>query len=367
MKDKGSVLTAADIQIIKDYQAASIARKTLIAEQLALVYKRQWFKIWVPKVCGGLQLSLPEGLRLLEELAYLDGSLSWTVTLCSGANMFAGFIDLDFSQEVFKQREVCLGGSGRVAGRAVWDGVSYTISGQWPYATGAPHLSHFTLNAYIYHGDEQQFDADGNPMFRSFFVPKEDVLIHDDWDTFGLESTASHSFSLMNYRVDAKYSFQLETSLREVDEPLFRIPFRPFADVTLLVNYLGMYRRFVDLAHKYFFEKSKNPIWETTYSKSRFALLDECQNQLILDQNKVNTLVDAIWSRALVDVVDENDPLVVELYSTARSIVKAMRKAVIDVFPLLGIRAAQREEELNIVFRNIFTATQHSLLNIPEQ
>lgn len=365
MMDTASILAEEDVQIIKDYQAASIAHKSLIPEQLELVYNRRWFNIWVPKACGGQGYSLPEGLRLLEQMAYVDGSFSWTITLCSGANMFAGFIDLDLAKEVFSQREVCLGGSGRISGKAVWDGERYTITGQWPYATGAPHLSHFTLNAFVYHGEMQQFDADGNPIFRSFFVPKDDVLIHYDWDTFGLESTASHSFSLMGYTIDEKYSFQLDTSRRVLDDPLYRIPFRPFADVTLLVNYLGMYRRFLDLSQKYFFEKSKDPVWEEKYSRARFALLDKYQQQLELDQAKINKLVENIWKEAVRDSLAENHPLLMDLHHSARTIVKQIREAVVDVFPLLGIRAAQRHEELNIVFRNLYTATQHSLLNIP--
>jgi alkylation response protein AidB-like acyl-CoA dehydrogenase len=274
------MLKPQDIQIIQDFQRAGIAHKTLVREQLELIYDHNWFNIWVPNAYGGAAKSLPEGAALLEELAYWDGSFAWTVTLCSGANMFAGFIDQELAKAVFANREVCFGGSGRVGGKAVWDGQRYFISGEWQYATGAPHLTHFTLNSFIYHGDEQQFDTEGNPLVYSFFVPKDDVLIHYDWDTFGLESTASHSFSLINKPIDASYHFQLKPAARVSDEPLFRVPFRPFADVTLLVNYLGMYRRFLDLIQKYFFDKSKDPVWEEKFSKQRFRVLDGYQQQL---------------------------------------------------------------------------------------
>ncbi len=60
--------------------------------QLSLIYEYKWFKLFVPRSQGGLELSLPEGLRLEEGLAWADGSLGWTVTLCGGANWFIGFI-----------------------------------------------------------------------------------------------------------------------------------------------------------------------------------------------------------------------------------------------------------------------------------
>lgn len=46
----------------------------------------------------------------------------------------------------------------------------------------------------------------------------------------------------------------------------------------------------------------------------------------------------------------------------SRAFVSIFKDHVIHLFPLCGIEAAQREKEMNIVFRNIFTASQHSLL-----
>src|SRR5690606_20794291 len=358
------MLTDKEIQTIKDHQAQSIKHRALVKEQLEMIYASNWFNIWVPTLYKGKGLSLVDGCALLEELAYWDGGLAWTVTLCAGANMFAGYIDPKIAQTVFSDPKVCLGGSGRVGGKAVWDGEKYTISGVWQFATGAPHLTHFTLNCFIYYGDEQQVDAGGNPLVYSFFVPKDKVLIHYDWDTFGLECTASHSFSLENVKVEANYSFQIKPEHGQVDEPLFRIPFMPFAEVTLLVNYIGMYRRFLDLVEKYFFDKSKDSFWESTYSKQRFKLVDEYQVGLAEDRKKTTGLIAALWDKNIVSPMAEDDPLLQEIASFSRSVVKGIRERVVQLFPLVGISGAQRENELNIVFRNIFTATQHSLLNI---
>ena len=40
----------------------------------------------MPKENGGLGMSMPEGLRMEETLAWTDGSTGWTVTLCAGAS-----------------------------------------------------------------------------------------------------------------------------------------------------------------------------------------------------------------------------------------------------------------------------------------
>src|SRR5690606_14770505 len=274
------MLTLQDIQIIKDGQAPSIARKSLVDNQLQMIYDNNWFNIWVPTSYGGKGMSLIEGVSLLEELAYWDGGRGWTVTLCAGANMFAGYIDPPLAQQVFSNPKVCFGGSGRVGGKAVWDGQKYILSGLWQFATGAPHLSHFTLNCHVYEGDVQRVGEDGEPLVYSFFLPREYVLIHYDWDTFGLECTASHSFSLDQVQVDARCSFQIKPEKRYSDAPLYSLPFMPFAEVTLLANYMGMYRRFLDLVEKYFVHKPKDEYWNVRFGKARFKLLDALQVEL---------------------------------------------------------------------------------------
>jgi len=352
------------VAVIRDAQAKSILAKQLEAEQLELVYKNNWFNIWVPKEYKGLDLSLLEGFRLLKNLAYLDGAFAWTVTLCSGANMFAGFIEPELAREVFSNPKVCFGGSGRANGKAIFDGEKYHLTGVWQYATGAPHLTHFTLNAFIYDGEIQHVNEQGEPVVYSFFVPKEHVLVHYDWDTFGLECTASHSFSLDNVAIDKGYAFELKPSERKVESTLFKIPFMTFAELTLLPNYLGMYKRFLDLVEKYFFDKSKNTDWAEKFSKSRFRQVDSYQQKAELYEQKAEMLILQLWEQVSVDAGNISQELLTEIATESRRMVREIREAVTTLLPLVGISGAQKDNELNIVFRNIFTATQHSLLNL---
>lgn len=354
------------IQIIRDAQQESIKAKQLTPSQLELIYNHNWFNIWVPKIYSGAEYSFTDGLALLEDLAYQDGGLAWTVTLCSGANMFAGFIEPNKAKAIFQDSKVCFGGSGRAVGRAVWDGESYYLTGMWSFATGAPHLTHFTLNAPIYDGPVQRLDLEGKPVVYSFFVARDQVLVHYDWNTFGLECTASHSFSLDQVKVEASHAFVLAADKRYYDSTLYRIPFMPFAELTLLVNYLGMYRRFLDLSEKYFFEKSKDQFWADKYSKVRFQKLDALQEELVAFRAFTQEAALKLWTAAYDNtLVNVNEAAYMALLSTqCKDIVEVIRTQVTSIMPLLGIQAAQLENEMNIVFRNIFTATQHSLLNV---
>ena len=84
---------------------AAVFRK----EVLQWIEEENLWNIWVPKAFGGLECSLSDGLKTLQALARLDGSLGWTVTLCSGANFFIGNLRPEVAREVFAHSAI-LGG-----------------------------------------------------------------------------------------------------------------------------------------------------------------------------------------------------------------------------------------------------------------
>ncbi|APU96784.1 acyl-CoA dehydrogenase [Sphingobacterium siyangense] len=353
-------LSSEDIAILKDNQAKGIHQKTLSDGQLDLIFLRKWFKIWVPPALGGLGLSLPEGLNLLADLAYWDGGLAWTVTLCSGANLFVGFIDPVLGDQIFKTDRVCFGGSGQASGTATREGEHYRLRGFWRYATGAPHLTHFTLNAAIQEAGKPLLDEKGEPLIKSFFVDRDHVLVHYDWDTFGLEATASHSFSLEDILVDGRQSFEIDAAKSTRSELLYQYPFMPFAELTLLANFTGMYKRFLDLIEKLFVLKSNQSKWEKTESKEAFRVLDDFQQDYVNRREAIMNLAARSW----VNLHDGNDNAAIyeQIGIQSRDFVESILTNTIRLYPHTGISGAAIDHEINIIFRNIFTASQHKLL-----
>lgn len=116
---------------------------------LNTIFNNEWLRIWIPKHYGGIDISLKEGLKFLQKVASIDGSLGWFVTLTSGANYFSRNILPEISAKIFNDKNVCFGGSGLIGGTAEKVGDKYLINGYWKYATGAPLLTHFTFNAQI--------------------------------------------------------------------------------------------------------------------------------------------------------------------------------------------------------------------------
>jgi indole-3-acetate monooxygenase len=92
---------------IRKVAAAAEKLGRLHPDILTLAFEQQWFRSLVPKRYGGLALPLPAMVRLEEGLSWADGSLGWTVTLCSGAGWFAGFFPPASFPEMRRQRKWC--------------------------------------------------------------------------------------------------------------------------------------------------------------------------------------------------------------------------------------------------------------------
>ncbi|XCF06561.1 acyl-CoA dehydrogenase [Tamlana crocina] len=320
-----------------------LGKETFSEEILNWISENKLWNIWLPKSHGGLECTLGEGLQKLRKLSKADGSLGWTVTLCSGANFFFGNLKKDVADIIFlnSNEPVCFGGSGGVFGTAEKQGEGYIISGTWKYATGAPHLSHFTLNAKITENGQTLKNEDGTDVVRSFVMSREAVEIIPDWNAMGLKATATHSFQVKEKWVHHEYSFLYNEVYH--DASIFKIDFSVFADVTLWVNYIGMADGFFNEA------KTVQP---------HITLLEDLESAIAAADNALNKYVIQI-EETVNSGGDFSGKWVAKIHNDASNSVKALSKAIIELFPMLGIRACNENENINRIFKDYFTATQH--------
>ncbi|GLU45412.1 acyl-CoA dehydrogenase [Allomuricauda sp. NBRC 101325] len=328
---------------LNNIQQLCFGKKEFSKEVLDWIDTENLWNLWVPQEYGGLEMSLTEGLKTLHSLAQCDGSLGWTVTLCSGANFFIGNLKKDVADQIFLKSEkaVRFGGSGGAFGTAEKMDDGYVINGHWKYATGAPYLTHFTLNAKIQEGGEDILLEDGTPLMRSFVLRKKDVELIRDWNAMGLRATVTDSFAVRSKWVDSKYSFVYDEFY--LPQPIFKIPFSVFADLTLWVNYLGMADHFLKEAQM--FKKSN-------------ALLNRLQDILIGANYQVMIFAKQLEYRIEIGLSVPID-FVNEIHHEASRSIRAISKAIIEVFPFLGIRGITEGQTVNQIFRDYFTATQH--------
>ena len=316
--------------------------RQLSASTLNWIARRNLWNLWVPRDFGGLEAELLDGLRTLQSLARTDGSLGWTVTLCAGANYFIGNLKPEFAAELFTGNRVILGGSGGLFGDACKTASGYRLNGQWRYATGAPYLTHFTLNARLPDEGKVLTNHQGHEPFSSFVVPADQVEVIDDWQTMGLVATATHSFKVQDVEVTEQQGFHYETIF--LPQAIYQLNFSVFADLTLWVNYIGMAEHFLTLCSDCVSPSHLQPLQETL--------------------NHANQMVETLATEC-IKVVSEKEEfpeqLVSKVHREASMSVVHISQAVTAIYPYTGIKGASQNSALNQVFRDYFTATQHHI------
>ncbi len=343
---------------LREAAAAGDHAGMLAPAQQALIHRRGWLKMLAPRSCGGAEAPLTAAVRLEEAIAAVDGSTGWVVTLCAGAGWFAAFLPPTLAREVVATRRLCIAGSGAPSGFADRDGAGWRIDGCWAHASGAPMATHFTLNAVLRAGGQTLRDSSGAPRIRAFIVPAAKVEVVPTWHSIGLRGTASHSYRIDDQWVPESHAFDIDAAAATAEGPLYRFPFRALAFVTLAANLGGMARNFIEQA-THIIAQRKQLSGDRQAGMQR--LVQDAQEDLALARQHLYARLDSAWEQVELGVtLGSADAQQVETASLAW--VRAAREGVDGLYPYCGLRAADGRSQINRVWRDFHTATQHALL-----
>ncbi len=306
------------------------------------IHEQRLLQVWVPKIYGGLGYRFGEGLSLLFEWAKTDGSLGWMLTLCAGANFFSRNLKPNIAKELFSNPKTCFGGSGMIGGTAEkQDDGTYLINGLWHFATGAPHLSHFTLNAKLTENGQSILDENGEEIIRSFIISNNDAEIIPNWKSMGMKSTGTYSFKVNDVKVYEDYSFIYDEFF--TNDALDKIPFRIFADLTLLVNYLGMASHFLEEAIVIRPHLQLDPFHNLIKEKLQETLSFADDIEFTLNNSKL--------------ISSEKQS---EIHQFGTFVVEDLSHTILKIYIQLGIKATHTDSAIYQIFSDFFTATMHS-------
>ncbi|PWF55788.1 acyl-CoA dehydrogenase [Massilia glaciei] len=327
-----------------------------------LLHERGWLAMLAPVAAGGAELALPAAVRLEEAIASADGGTGWTVTLCAGAAWFAGFLVPDLAREIIGTPGLCVGGSGAPTGHAEREGDGYRLGGQWDIATGAPLATHYTFNAMLREGGRPLLDPQGGPRIRAFIVPAQSVRMQPTWHSIGLRATASHSFSIDGVWVGARHGFDIAPEHATAPGPLYRFPFVTLAFVTLAANVAGMAKHFLGLAGPLIAGR-RHPLAGRMLGEIPEVVwvVRQAGHDLAAARAHFYLLLDAMWERVCRDAAPDVGQAHA-LHAASLALVEAGRIAVDTLYPFCGLHAADGRSDINRVWRDLHTATQHAML-----
>ncbi|HEY8930950.1 MAG TPA: acyl-CoA dehydrogenase [Mucilaginibacter sp.] len=353
-------ISEQDAHILRNSAAEAEKTGMLHPLQLEVIYKNKWFRLLVPQVYGGQQVSLIDLLHTQEAISWADGSAGWVVTLCNGAGWFGGFISSEFSAQIFNNQHVCLAGSGAPAGTAEVTANGYRINGTWKYASGIHHATHITANCIITKNGEPVL-ADNRPLILPFIFDRKDVTIIRAWKYMGMMATGSDTFEIKDLEVAANRQFKIDPAAAFIKDPIYLYPFLQLAETTIAVAISGIALHFMDLCREIFAERTKQSRLSDQQKTLLTEKLNNAETEMTLERKNFYDTVERSWAAICKNDITLNERLI-PVSQASHALAKLSRELVDQLYPLCGLAAAHTDSEINRAWRDLHTASQHSLL-----
>jgi alkylation response protein AidB-like acyl-CoA dehydrogenase len=171
--------------------------RTLTGRTVAILKDTGIMSMWLPSSLGGLELDFSSGLRVMEELARIDGSAAWVVFVVCWSTFAAARMSDEAAATIHARPRDLLCGSLNPPGRAVQVEGGYGLTGRWPFTSGCEHAAWLLLSAII----RDDNDSVTPPHSRVTppilcLVPAGVSIIHDTWHTGGLRATGSNDIEV---------------------------------------------------------------------------------------------------------------------------------------------------------------------------
>lgn len=233
------------IPVLRERAEACEKARMVPHETIADFKKAGFFRILQPRRWGGYQMSPNVLNRVLMELARGCPSSAWNVMVLGVHPFEVGLLDPRCGDELWGEDNSKLVSSSYAPfGTVKQVEGGYELNGEWLTSSGCDHAEG---GAFL--GGRVKL-ANGDMVFRSFWVQREDFTIIDDWHVVGLAGTGSKKLSVdhvfvPDYRshVIADYGEDLHGEL----ENLYKMPFFYVFYAAVSSVIVGMARGMVDL------------------------------------------------------------------------------------------------------------------------
>ena len=182
------------------------------------------FGMALPRSLGGPELSPLEQFEVIEALTYADGSVGWCAMIGCDSGYFPGFLEDDAVGEVYPTPNLVSAGKVQPMGVAVRAGDGWRVTGRWDFGSGSTHADRFIGGVFLRdEGGGPLTDDQGRPLMRVAHLPRDEVTVHDTWNTIGMRATASNNYEVTDAQISDNWMFDVFAPMRR-DDPLYRLP-----------------------------------------------------------------------------------------------------------------------------------------------
>jgi indole-3-acetate monooxygenase len=318
------------------------------------------FRMGVPRAYGGPELDPMSQVRIVEELARIEGSVGWLSMIATAASFLAAFVEPAAAQRIFGGFDSVLAGQVRPPQRADLVEGGYRLSGTFHFGSGCQHASTIVCGCTIYENGEPR-RIGRHPEFRVLLVPASKATIVDIWDTTGMRGTGSNDMVIDNVFVPFSDSADM-TGRPLCPSPLYTFP--PLFLVSHAGVPLGIARSALDFVEELSLRKrvmpSGNPLREDVEFQETIAWAEA---HFSAARAYVYTTLEDLWK-----TLSEGGRLSTRQRAHYRMMItyshQAAKQVISTLYDTASTSSIFRSGRLDRDLRDIMTACQHRVVHL---
>ncbi len=322
------------------------------------------FRILLPRQMGGGELTIPDTLRLCEEVSRIDASAGWNLAICSGSPLFGHNLSRAAFERIYGDpRGMSAGSLNPATTRVVAAEGGWRFSGKATYASASAHATYLMAAGMVLRDGAPQM-VDGFPVMRGGLFPIQHAKILNTWATAGMRGTGSNDCVFEDVFVPDEFTFDWLNA---------KSPWQrgPFASIPLQLQFvgglvsvvLGTARHALDTLSE--IAQAKVPAaTRATLRERPIAQIQFAQAEGLLHAARAYfySCNDEIWRKG-----EAGESFSIQDRAHARLAVVTAAKLAVQAVDLVadaaGMNSAQTSCPIERCWRDVHTATQHVLMN----
>ena len=341
---------------LTEHAADSEVLARLNAPSIEALRKTRLLRFVCPKERGGDEADPVTQLEIIEALARIDGSAAWSVGILAVVSMVvAAFLPPASGKKIFASGVPPMAGTLSPRGRAEPVDGGYRVGGRWSFGSGIHHADWVLASPAV---PGEPFPA----AVRIVVLPRNQVVIHDNWQVAGLRASGSCDYGIEDVFVPEEMTFRFTdmqsgaavaggTALK-LGMPALLMPFHYGIA-------LGVARRALDEVTVQAIEKSRGrpPSPLVTQAQFQFSL-GKAELELAAARALAISVMSAAWEQAATGSVPP-PAMQAEVRAAASYVTEVAQRVTTVAFQSVGGGALFDTNPLQRCFRDIYAAGQH--------
>lgn len=210
--------------LLRQESASAEEARKMSPRVMAALTDAGFFRTWVPREYGGLEMHPLEAFDVFERLAYVDSAAGWVVSNCAFiSTAYQSLPEPTLRAIMTNPRVVTAGGFFPLGTGRVVDG-GYIVNGNWTFGSACHYASDMVAGVVV--ADENgPIMGPAGPTVLAVHMNPAALTIEDTWHVLGLRATGSHNYLAKDLFVESSHTFKFGDVVQHpaYSGPLFRL------------------------------------------------------------------------------------------------------------------------------------------------